>query len=272
MGCWKAFLEAGWSFGAVAGSSIGSLNAALICQGDWDRAHALWTELADMPVPWPDLKKMGKLAANAALDLGLLLLPVPNIRAVKILKYAAAAVKAGSRHGFLGGLLKDGLLDLASLKPFLGRFLDMKKVLAGNTDLYVTVWDSSGVPGTARSARWFRLQDLTEDRAWQMLAASMSLPLVFSATELDGRLFRDGGIGLWLPVQPLYETGSRRIATISTKPSPGIEPTRYPGAQIVSVHPEKSLGPFPISTFMFTRQAVEEWIELGYKDASLILR
>lgn len=46
IGCWRALRECGLSrFGAVAGTSVGALNAVLVAQDDFDRAEALWRDM-----------------------------------------------------------------------------------------------------------------------------------------------------------------------------------------------------------------------------------
>ena len=45
IGAWKALVEAGVKFNAVAGTSVGALNGALICMGDVGRAEDIWREM-----------------------------------------------------------------------------------------------------------------------------------------------------------------------------------------------------------------------------------
>ena len=62
VGAWKAMRELGIPFDIVTGTSIGSVTAALMVQGDFDRAWELWTHItedqtnlvaqADHPVQW----------------------------------------------------------------------------------------------------------------------------------------------------------------------------------------------------------------------------
>ena len=45
MGAWKALSEAGVKVNAVAGTSVGALNGALICMGDVEKAEQIWNEM-----------------------------------------------------------------------------------------------------------------------------------------------------------------------------------------------------------------------------------
>lgn len=45
IGAWKALAEAGVRISAVAGTSVGALNGALICMGDMEKAENIWKEM-----------------------------------------------------------------------------------------------------------------------------------------------------------------------------------------------------------------------------------
>ncbi len=271
LGCWKAFLEKGLTFNAIAGSSIGALNGALMCQGDWDAAHRVWVDLAHAGILQPDYRRLGRLVATVAADLGLLFLPVPKVRLLRVLKYTASAMKFVSRHGSLGKLLRDGIVDIRTLQPVLDRHLDMGRVLAASCALYVTAGGALRVSGPTGEGEVFRLQSHPEDVAWNILGLSMAVPMVFSSIEMNGRRLSDGGLAQWLPIEPLYRAGLRDLVVVSTKASPRLKAEDYPGARIIVIKPEKPLGRFPIATFKFTEEAVARWMELGYRDASLAL-
>lgn len=45
IGAWTALAEAGMKFSAVAGTSVGALNGALICMGSVENAQKVWAEM-----------------------------------------------------------------------------------------------------------------------------------------------------------------------------------------------------------------------------------
>ena len=104
-----------------------------------------------------------------------------------------------------------------------------------------------------------------------MLQASMSLPLIFPSVAINDGFYRDGGIGLWAPIRPVYEAGFRRIVIVATKAGFSFDQEEYPDCSVLVVKPEISLGRFPYATFRFTELAVKEWIKHGYEDASRLL-
>ncbi|MBI5250543.1 MAG: patatin-like phospholipase family protein [Desulfomonile tiedjei] len=271
IGSWRALRERGLSLGAVAGSSIGALNGALVCQGDWESAYDLWIQLTRSTVLRPDYGKIGKLVFTAAVDIGLLFVPVPNLRFVRILKYASSVIKIASRHGSLGMLRRMGLFNLSDLKPLLGKYIEISKVLDGKIPLFVTTCGPPCQTDPLGPLRYFRLQEHDEENAWRILSASMSIPFVFGGVRINGETFSDGGIRESLPVDPLYEIGFRKIVAVGMKRDMHWRPEKYPDSTIVLITPDQSLGRFPLATFRFTREAVLEWMSRGYLDAHRIL-
>ena len=45
IGAWKALVEAGVKINAVAGTSVGALNGALVCMGDVEKAEDIWSKM-----------------------------------------------------------------------------------------------------------------------------------------------------------------------------------------------------------------------------------
>ncbi len=243
------------------------MNGALVCQNDWDKAYSLWIELTRAKLVKPDFKRIGKLAAVAAADLGLLLIPIPRFRLLRYAKYATSAVKFLSEHGLLGRLHRDGLFSIDQIRPLIACHLDMEKVRVNRCQLFVTVFGPPGFRRPLGKALWFRLQDHSVDEAWSILGASMSVPFMFSTVEKDRVRLSDGGVRQWLPIQPLHEIGIQRVIAISIKASTRIKPESFPGCTITLIRPAKSMGRFPKATFNFKEDLVRQWIDQGYEDA-----
>lgn len=271
IGCWKAFVERGISFEAVSGSSIGALNAAFVCQGDVESALSFWQELSETRFLTPDYVRLRRLFLRLGADVAFFIVPVPNLRTVRLIKYAAASVRVLSRHGSLGMLIREGLVRMQNLEPLLGRHLDFRQVLGQPMPLFATVTEVPASGNGRLGPRWFRLQDLDEADARKILAASLSLPIVSERIVYNERSYVDGGIAQWAPIAPLYEAGFRNIVLFSTKAGVRYDPQDYPGCSVSVVQPERSLGRFPVATFRFTRHAISRWINQGYEDASVLL-
>jgi NTE family protein len=271
IGCWKAFLERGISFEAVAGSSIGALNAAFVCQGNFEEACSFWQELGETPFLTPDYAKLGRLIMRIGVDVGLFMVPVPSVRTAKILKYAAASMRLVSQHGSIGALAREGLIRIEKLEPVVSRHLDLKEVLHQPVPLFATVTEVTGVHNRHLGSRWFKLQDLDDEVARKILAASLSLPFVSPRIKVKERSYVDGGIAQWAPIAPLYEAGFRKIVIVSTRPGFSRKAQDYPDSTLYIIKPERSLGRFPVGTFRFTPHAIAEWMSQGYEEATAVI-
>lgn len=264
IGCWRALKESGFSFCAISGTSIGALNGALICQNDWEAAFGLWMELTERSLVRVDYRRIGKLALAAATDIGLLFLPVPKFG---FLKYASFVCKVASRHGALGFLRNSGVFDLTDIRPLLGEYLEMEKVVESPIPFFVSACGPPDALDPLGPLCLFRVQEYGEEEAWRIVTGSMSIPFVFSSILIGGKLHNDGGLKESLPLLPLYQMGVRRIIGVSMRPDMKCKAQDYPGAEISIIKPRKSFGRFPLATFRFTKKAVLEWMDQGYEDA-----
>lgn len=266
IGAWKAFLEKGLRFEAFSGSSIGALNAALICQGDWEQAYRLWMEMPRIALVKPDAARFAKLMLKMATDIGLMLLPIPNVKMIKFLRPLLVGIKIVSRHGMAGALARDGLIDLRSFEPFINQFLDINYLLRSDFPVFVCVCEIPGMTNPFGTTRFLRLQDLSRDEAWLVLAASASLPFIFSTIDINKARHTDGGIGSWLPLKPLLESNLENIIAVCSSASPRSQKIASNSRYLTVLQPSKPLGRFPLATFGFVRDNIERWMELGYTD------
>jgi len=223
--------------------------------------------LARSPIPRTEIRRLRRLALKTAVELGLLLAPIPKFQAGRLVKAALSSAVLFRRRGALRALSREGLLNLESFRPLVSKHLDMAKVLDRPTPVLVTASTLPGWQEPTGGARWFKLQDFDVETAWKLLAASMSLPVLCQGVELEGGRYRDGGFTQWLPIGPLYESGFRRIIAVSVRPGLNHNPQRYPDCEITTVSPERSLGRFPFATLRFREEAVFAWMNQGYDDA-----
>lgn len=68
IGVWKALLEKDIQFEVITGTSVGGLNGALIAQGDYNQALALWEEIETDKVLDITFKEVEVLDFSAQVD------------------------------------------------------------------------------------------------------------------------------------------------------------------------------------------------------------
>lgn len=61
IGAWKALEEVGIKIQAVAGTSVGALNGALVCMGNLEQAENIWKKMTFSQVMDVDDEKMEEL-------------------------------------------------------------------------------------------------------------------------------------------------------------------------------------------------------------------
>ncbi len=181
IGAWKALNNEGFSFNAVSGASVGSLNAALVAQGDFEKADRLWEKIeiknvVDVP---SDLVKDGKINLTA-----------------KSLKSLT--------HNWQKGLL----IDSTPLKKLLDKELDEELIRKRKVDLGIVTINRS----TFKTVEIF-LDQVEKGFLADYLYASASFP-AFKNAEIRGDKYIDGGIYDNIPFGMIKRRGYRKIIII----------------------------------------------------------
>ena len=181
IGAWKALNDEGFKFSAVSGASVGSLNAALVAQGDIDRADHLWDRIeiksvVDVP---SELISNGKIALTA--------------------KSLSSLTKK-----WQNGLL----LDSSPLKKLIEKEIDEKLIRKRGIDLGVVTINRSSF----KTVEIF-LDQIEEGFLTDYLYASASYP-AFKNAEIKGEKYIDGGLHDNIPYSMLKNRGFKKIIII----------------------------------------------------------
>ena len=110
IGAWKALKEAGIKINAVAGTSVGALNGALICMDELEMAQQMWSNLTYSQVMDVDDTKMEQLIEGEA--------PFWE------------AVKDAFHH------MSEGGVDVTPLKDMLDKVVDEEKIRNSSIDIF----------------------------------------------------------------------------------------------------------------------------------------
>jgi NTE family protein len=151
---------------AVSGTSAGAINAVLVATGEAVRLAELWR----------------------------------TIRREDVFAYRAPAVAGALLPGWLGAQVlagSRGLLDPAPLRATLRRHVDLERIRSARVAILVLTTDL--VSGAAQR---FDNASLTLDA----LVASATVPGLFPAVAIDGRLLVDGGVIQRAPILELLAT------------------------------------------------------------------
>jgi NTE family protein len=185
IGVWKALDEAGIKYNAVSGTSVGSMNAALMAMGDLDHAIELWENVSMSQVINADPGEMERLIKQ-------------DIRLDDLGGMARQVVNIISNRG----------LDITPLRNLLRTVVDADKIKNSGVELFITT-----VSLTDKKELEVRLNDLDRDEMCDMLLASSYLP-AFRLEPLGGKFYADGGFKDAVPIHVLIENGYRDIIEV----------------------------------------------------------
>lgn len=267
VGVVKTLAKLGLEPRVIAGSSIGALNGAVIASSKLNKAavqlEKIWWDLRPEKV----LQLRQRLQKRTAS-------PVSHRLRRKHTGNYSPTVTPGRFKEFT--LFDDGPLD-----SIMSSALNFKRLYKGKC-FYVSAFPTSqGLTGafsdlfhwllSRRESEFFHVQSLPQEKVLTVLKASAAIPLAFPSQEIDGRVYRDGGLGGQgsIPVQPLVDAGCTHIITVILDHSARLKDVARPGIKLVEIRPSKPIlrmGNFK-AVFDFSPERIRNLIAMGEKDA-----
>ena len=236
IGAWKALKEAGIRINAVAGTSVGALNGAMICMDDLELAEKIWREISYSKVMDVDDEWMDNLFQKEN-SLG------------DILKE-------------LWKMLSEGGLDISPLKEMIHNVADEEKIRNSGIEFCIMTFSVTDLKPLDLS-----IEDIPEGMLEDFLLASAYL-FLFKSEKLHGKTYMDGGIVDNVPRASLINRGYRNLIEIRIN-GPGREPyVKMPDDMTVyQIEPRVKLG----SIIEFNKKRSSQNLKIGYYDAKRVL-
>ena len=178
IGAWKALREAGVRINAVAGTSVGALNGALICMDDPEKAEQIWKNITFSQVMDVDDTWMEQLFDG-------------EHRIGEILAEA-------------GRILTERGVDITPLKNLIQKNIDEEKIRMSGKEFCILTFSLTDFKELDLS-----ISDIPEGKLKDYLLASAYL-IGFRNEKMDGRRYIDGGVVNNVPLGSLVETGLYR--------------------------------------------------------------
>ena len=231
IGAYKAMLEKGYHFDCVVGTSIGCINAALICQGGYELLEDLWNNV--------DSSLFG-FSPNAV---------------TKIVNREEGFRK--TRRKLIKKVVKDKGIDLKKLRKLLEKYVDEDKIRKSSIKFgLVTVRLKGYVPMEVT------IDEIPEGQLIDYMIASCSLPVFKLEPMIDDNIYIDGGYYNVLPLTLLERMGCTNIIGIRVKKFGLIKRIRNKKVKVKIIKPSKNIGPI----VLFEPSEIKKNIELGYKE------
>lgn len=236
IGAWRALKEAGVKINAVAGTSVGALNGALVCMDNLEQAEHIWGEMTFSRVMDVDDEWMERLF-NKEVTLG-------------------EVIRELHRK------LHDGGVDITPLKNLIHEVIDEKKIRESGKEFCLLTFSLSEFRELDLS-----VQDIPEGLLEDFLLASAYL-IGFKNEKLHGKTYVDGGVINNVPLRSLIKRGYTDIIQIRIY-GPGREPrVKLPEeATMYEIAPRVRLG----SIIEFESKRSRQNMKIGYFDAKRMI-
>ena len=236
IGAWKALKEAGVKINAVAGTSVGALNGALVCMGDVDLAEDIWRKMTFSTVMDVDDAWMERLFRGET------------------------SMKEFLNEGWKK--MKDGGIDITPLRNLIHETIDEEKIRTCGTEFMLLTFSVSDFKELDLS-----LEDIPEGLLEDFLLASAYL-IGFKNERLHGKKYIDGGVVNNVPLRSLVKRGYENIIEVRIY-GPGREPyVKLPeGSVEYEIAPRVKLG----SIIEFSGKRSRQNLTIGYYDAKRML-
>lgn len=264
----------------IAGTSIGTLNGAVLASGGSfaggvERLNALWDNLGQEKILLPN--------TSAALKVGI---------------YATKTFLSTFQHWLFNFLLELGfpqdnnaIFDPKPIERFLRKAVNPASLRCG-IELWVTVFPSLKIPGldydllidlvrscTGTKAQWLCAQDIPNDETlYNLLLASAAIPLAFPQREVNGRYYVDGALGDNIPLGALAERGCTHVIVIHLDNGEPWNRYDFPQQTIIEIRPEQRINKSNTlligsitSLLDFSAERITELKRRGYQDAKRCL-
>ncbi len=233
MGAWKAFRELGITFDVITGTSIGSLNGALMVQDEYEKCYDIWYNLRPETLMEDDAKTYLEVI-NANIDL-----------------------KSTKRYfDYFKNIVYRGGLEIDPLIKLIDEVVDEEKIRQSHIKFGLVTFSI-----TDREAHQLYVDEMEKGMLKDYLLASSFLPF-FKPVELHGKRFIDGGVYDNFPIKLMLREEVEEIVTIELS-TYNIKPIFHNReVKIKRIIPSEDLG----NRFNFSTEMARRGMKMGYLD------
>ena len=259
VGMLKSLAEAGVldDVVAMAGTSIGSVNAALMAEGMYDKAYLAKSGNKPMIAGITQMYEVWqKIDMDVFFDLDM------------------ASIKAGDRHFSrkeTEKLIKEYVdFKNVQLPVFctVARCPEGMEVSDKISEYEMQLIDEMKPDVTFQNftAEYINIQGTSDKYIGDVILATTALPVIYKPVDINGTFYIDGGVKDNVPIKPLYDMGIRRFIVIELSSESVVNPADFPDAEIISILPSHDLGDLFDGTMNFTKKDKSIKYELGVRD------
>lgn len=237
VGAYKAIMEKGLEIKGITGTSIGSINGAMIVQGDFDRCYEIWNNIDYSMIIEGNNDEVKRLFEEK-IELGDLRILLNSFRHVI------------SNRG----------VDITAFKNLLSKIIDEDKLRRSFMDYgLVTINLTDFKPVEILK------EDIPLGELKNYILASSYLP-IFKKEKIGGKRYLDGGFYDNLPFKLLHKKGYEKFILVRTLARGVTRKIDLEDAIVVSL--SEDLG----SIHLYDHDLIVKNIRLGYNDCIKAIR
>ncbi len=231
VGVWKALGEIGTEYRIVTGTSIGSVNGALMAMGDYSGVERIWTELKESSFINEKPEILPRIRS----------LVTPNMKAEDYRKLQ----------------LISGTVDNTPFQHFIREIIDEERVRSSSVDYgLVTVRARDGNPFLLKKS------EIPQGMLAEYIIASSSVYPIFPMHQIGSDFFVDGMYYDNLPIDLAISMGAEELVAVDLHMEP-----QHPGyasrPYVTYITPSEDLG----WILDFDRERIAANMRMGYRDA-----
>ncbi|MBO4626777.1 MAG: patatin-like phospholipase family protein [Lachnospiraceae bacterium] len=233
IGVWKAlrFLKMDSWIKTIASDSIGTLNAVMFLNGDYQKAEDAWYNIR--PIQFLDITPDGVCSREGLIKILKELVDLKKVSESPIKTYTT----------------------LAKLSPATESYQVIQRLFSARDD-------DLDIEG-----EYVPLNGKSPDELIQLLLAATSMPIVYDPVTINGVQYRDGGIYDNLPLRPLIEDDVKNLILVSLNPSYEYDIMCASRADtIILITPSQEIGALLTGTLDFDGRNSAYRLNLGFYD------
>jgi len=236
IGAYIALKELGFKFDMVAGTSIGSLNAAMIAQGDIVLAKKIWLS-SDSEIVGIS-RELVSIYKNFKIDKESIKTTITEINKI----------------------IKNKGLDISNYKETIDKYVDETKVRNSKINYGLVTLRLNDLKPLELT-----INDIEEGKLSEYILASSYLPVFKFDKIINNSFYLDGGIINNLPITLLEQNGCNDIIAIRIE-GIGFEKEKLnSNTKVIELSPTKDTGPI----VMFDNNDIKNNYYMGYYDTLL---
>ena len=236
IGAYISLLELGYKFKMITGTSIGSLNAALIVQGDHKLAKNIWLS--------SDSEIIG--------------LDKDIVETYKNFKFNKDDIKETIVE--INKILKNKGLDVTNYKKIIDKYVDENRVRRSKINYGLVTFRVKD-----KKPLELTINDIEEGKLSEYILASSYLPVFKMDKIIDNSFYLDGAFSDNLPINLLEKNDCKDVIAIRIDGIGKIKKKLHEFTNIIEIKPTKKTGPI----IMFDNNDIKNNYYMGYYDTYL---